>query len=192
MEDLVFEKTLKYILQPQIVDKIAYAVVDKFNQSIGKSESLAILEKEKQEVQKAINGFLNAIAEGIVTKSTKERLLALEQENESLEEKIALEKARQVQSLNYATVKSFLNSFVKKKCSNDEEKNEFLNSFIYRVVLFDDCIYIFYNTSPETPTKVKLEKDELEELKIFSENAKSTQFEPLGFKLGASGGEGGI
>ena len=43
------------------------------------------------------------------------------------------------------------------KYQNDEEKNEFFNSFIYRVVLFDDCVYIFYNTSPDAPTKVKLD-----------------------------------
>ena len=170
----------------------SYAVVDKFNQSIGKSESLAILEKEKQEAQKAINGFLNAIAEGVVTKSTKERLLSLEQENDVLEEKIALEKARQIQPLNYETVRSFLTYFAKKKYTNDEEKNEFFNSFIYRVVLFDECVFIFYNTSPETPTKVKLDKDKLNELKFFANNGKSTQFEPLGFKLGASGGENRI
>ena len=188
LENLVFEKTVEYVLQPQIVGKIAYAVVEKFNQSTGKSESLTILEKERQEIQKAINGFLNAIAAGSVTMSTKERLLALEQENESLEEKIALEKARQIQPLNYETVKSFFMYFVRKKYANDEEKNEFFNLFIYRVVLFDDCVYIFYNTSPDTPTKVKLDKNELDALKNFSENAKSTQFEPLGFKLGASGG----
>ena len=146
-----------------------------------------LLEKEQQQVQKSINGFLNAIAEGVVTKSTKERLLALEQQNDILEEKIALEKARQIQPLEYETVKAFLSYFAKKKYQNDEEKNEFFNSFIYRVVLFDDCVYIFYNTSPDVPTKVKLDKEELDELKS-PEHRKSTQLQPLGFKLGADGG----
>ena len=66
------------------------------------------------------------------------------------------------------------------------------NSFIYRVVLFYECVFIFYNTSPETPTKVKLDKGELNELKIFANNGKSIQFEPLGFKLDAVGGENRI
>lgn len=82
----------------------------------------------------------------------------------------------------------------------DEEKIEFFNSFIYRVVLFDDYIYIFYNTSPEYPTKVKLEKEELNALRELShpkaekdaENKESTLFEPIKFKLGACGGERGI
>ena len=88
-------------------------------------------------------------------------------------------------------IKAFLTYFARKKYQNDEEKNEFFNSFIYRVVLFDDCVYIFYNTSPDVPTKVKLDKDELDELKS-TEHRKSTRLEPLGFKLGANGGERGI
>ncbi|MCH5165007.1 MAG: zinc ribbon domain-containing protein [Clostridiales bacterium] len=191
LENLVFEKTIDYVLQLQVIDKIAVSVVDRFNEGLQKSDHLVLLEKEQQQVQKAINGFLNAIAEGIVTKSTKERLLALEQQNDKLENKIAVEKARQIQPLDYETIKTFLTYFAKKQYKNDEEKNEFFNLFIYRAVLFDDYLYIFYNISPETPTKVKLTNDELDELKSFTAK-ENTLFEPLGFKLGALGGAGGI
>lgn len=192
MEDLVFGKTVEYILQPSIIDKLAVAVTEKFNEGLQKSDTLALLEKEQKQVQKAIDGFLSAIAAGIVTKSTKEKLLSLEQQNDELESKIAVEKARQIQPLEYEKVRAFLNYFARKQYENGEEKNEFFNSFIYRVVLFDDCVYIFYNTSPNTPTKVKLDKSELNELREYRKNRKSTQSVPLGFKLGALGGEGGI
>ena len=82
--------------------------------------------------------------------------------------------------------------FAEKQYQNDEEKNKFFNSFISRVVLFDDCVYIFYNTSPNTPTKVKLDKSDLTALREYRTNRKSTLYEPLGFKLGACGGEAGI
>ena len=108
--------------------------------------------------------------------------------NDEFESKIAVKKVRQIQPLDYEKVKAFLNYFARKRYSNDEEKNEFFNSFIYRVVLFDDFVYIFYNTSPNTPTKVKLDKNDLTELREYRENRKSTQFVPLGFKLGALGG----
>lgn len=192
LEDLVFGKTVEYILQPSIIDKLAVAVTEKFNEGLQKSDTLALLEKEQKQVQKAIDGFLSAIAAGIVTKSTKEKLLSLEQQNDELESKIAVEKARQIQPLEYEKVRAFLNYFARKQYENGEEKNEFFNSFIYRVVLFDDCVYIFYNTSPNTPTKVKLDKSELNELREYRKNRKSTQSVPLGFKLGALGGEGGI
>lgn len=79
--------------------------------------------------------------------------------------------------------------FAEKQYQNDEEKNEFFNSFISRVVLFDDCVYIFYNTSPNTPTKVKLDKSDLTALREYRTNRKSTLFEPIKFKLGAFGGQ---
>lgn len=192
LADLVFGKTVEYILQPSIIDKLAVAVTETFNEGLQKSDTLALLEKEQKQVRKAIDGFLSAIAAGIVTKSTKEKLLALEQQNDELESKIAVEKARQIQPFDVDKLRAFLDYFARKQYQNDEEKNEFFNSFIYRVVLVDDCIYIFYNTSPTAPTKVKLNKDDLTELREHRKNRKSTRFVPLGFKLGAFGGEGGI
>lgn len=192
LEDLVFGKTVEYVLQPSIIDKLAIAVTEKFNEGLQKSDTLVLLEKEQKQVQKAIDGFLSAIAAGIVTKSTKEKLLELERQSDELESKIAVEKARQIQPLDVNKVKVFLTYFARKQYKNDEEKNEFFNSFIYRVVLFDDCVYIFYNSSPNTPTKVKLDKTDLTELREHHKNRKSTQFQPLGFKLGAFGGESGI
>ena len=62
--------------------KLALAVTEKFNEGLQKSDTLALLEKEQRQVQKAIDGFLSAIAAGIVTKSTKEKLLSLEQQND--------------------------------------------------------------------------------------------------------------
>ena len=197
IEDLVFEKTVEYILSPDVIDTIARSVTDNFNQGLEKSNALILLEKELANVEQALNGFLSAIAAGIVTKSTKERMLSLEAQKEELENKIELEKQRNIPPLKYETVRAFLYYFANKEYKSDEEKNEFFNSFIYRVVLFDDYIYIFYNTSPEYPTKVKLEKEELQSLRDLSypkaekdaKNKESTPFEPLKFKLGACGGE---
>lgn len=66
----------------------------------------------------------------------------------------------------------------------------------YRVILYDDYVCIYYNISPDCPTKVKLEKEELEALSDkraetmnnAAENKENTQFEPQKFKLGATGG----
>ena len=200
IEDLVFEKTVEYILSPDVIDTITRNVTDNFNQGLEKSNALILLEKELADVEQALNGFLSAIAAGIVTKSTKERMLSLEAQKEELKNKIGLEKQRNIPPLKYETVRAFLYYFANKEYKSDEEKNEFFNSFIYRVVLFDDYIYIFYNTSPEYPTKVKLEKEELQSLRDLSypkaekdaKNKESTPFEPLKFKLGACGGETGI
>ena len=196
LEDLVFEKTIDFVLHRNVIDEIARIVTENFNQGIDKSNLLTTLEKELADVEKSIEGFLNAIAAGVVTKSTKEKMLELEARKESLEDKIAVEKNRAIQPLKYETVRAFLYYFANKKYESDEEKNEFFNSFIYRVILYDDYLCIYYNISPDCPTKVKLEKEELEALSDkraetmnnAAENTENTQFEPQKFKLGATGG----
>ena len=104
--------------------------------------------------EKAINTLLAAIEQGIVTKSTKERLISLETQKEELESKISLEKARQIKPLEVDKVKAFLTYFARKKYENGQE-NEFFNSFINRVILYDDKILIFYNTGKNNPTVIK-------------------------------------
>ena len=62
---------------------------------------------------------------------------------EELESKISLEKARQIKPLEVDKVKAFLTYFARKKYENGQEKNEFFNSFINRVILYDDKVLIF-------------------------------------------------
>lgn len=78
------EKTVEYILSPDVIDTIARSVTDNFNQGLEKSNTLILLEKELANVEQALNDFLSAIATGIVTKSTKERMLSLEAQKEEL------------------------------------------------------------------------------------------------------------
>lgn len=74
LEDLVFGTTVKYVLQPDVIQTVAEQVVSKFNSEIIKTATLENLENELKAKEKAINALLAAIEQGIVTKSTKERL----------------------------------------------------------------------------------------------------------------------
>ena len=210
LEDLVFGKTVEYVLQPSIIDKLAAAVTEKFNESLQKSDTLALLEKEQKQVQKVIDGFLSAIAAGIVTKSTKEKLLDLERQSDELESKIAVEKARQIQPLDVEKVKAFLTYFARKQYQSNEEKNEFFNSFINRVILYDDKVLIFYNTDDNHPTVIKRKDTEelISHLNDIASNGKTAtndcpnttgnsspivqkknSLEPQGFKRVSLGGK---
>lgn len=155
LEDLVFKTTIDYVLQPQVIQSVAEQVVTKFNSEITKTATLENLENELKVKEKAINSLLSAIEQGLITKSAKDRLIALETQKDELEAKISLEKAKQIKPLEVDKVKAFLNFFVHRKYENDQEKNEFFNSFINRVVLHDDKILIFYNTDTNHPAVIK-------------------------------------
>lgn len=187
IEDLVFDATAKYVLTPETINRLAVEVTKKFNAGLQNSVDIAVLQKQQKDVQRAINGFLSAIAEGIVTQSTKDKLFELEQENERLENSIAAEKEKSVAPISEQEVRAFLKYFANKKYDSDDAMGEFFTSFIYRVVLFDDCVFIFYNISPDMSNKFRLDKSELNDMKNFIRKRKST-LEPLVFKSGACGG----
>ena len=188
LEDLVFGTTVDYVLKPNVIQAIAERVVTKFNSEITKTANLENLENELKAKDKAINSLLSAVEQGLVTKSTKERLIALETQKEELESKISFEKARQIKPLEVDKVKTFLNFFARKKYKNDQEKNEFFNSFINRVILYDDRVMIFYNTDVNYPTVIK--REENTEISVSIENetdklnaeTKKNSLEPQKFK----------
>ena len=192
LENLVFDTTVDYVLKPEVINQIAEIIVERVNAEITKPANLVNLENELKAKEKALNALLSALEQGIVTKTTKDRMLALEAQKEELESKIALEKSRQTEPLSYETVRAFLTYFARKKYESDEAKNEFFNSFINRVILYDDRVLIFYNTDPNSPTTI----DTTENKTIcdqFNQNyAKENSLEPSGFKRVSLGGELGI
>lgn len=193
LEDLVFSKTVEYVLQPTVIDTIAKIVTEKFNSEIEDTSLLRALGKELSEKEKAIDGILSALEKGVVTKSTQNRLLKLEQEKEEIETQLQLEKAKQQQPMVVEDVKRFISYFARKKYETDEEKNDFFNNFINRVVLFDDKVIILYNVKFGEQDIVGIEDSDFwEKCTENLENEESTSFERLCSNRGASGGENGI
>lgn len=192
IETIVFEATIKYVLRPKVIDKIAEMVTEKFNAEISTPTVLLSLEKELKEVNKSINGIMTAIENGIFTKTTKERLLNLEAEQSELENKIAVEQVRQTKPLQVNEVKKFLTYFAYMKYEKGEEKNEFFNSFINRVILYDDMVIILYNSNDrETKRLSKKQLKDIENAKTL-EDIKENSLEPKKFKRVALGAEKGI
>lgn len=142
---------------------------------------------------------MSAIAAGIVTKSTKERMLSLEAQKEELENKIELEKQRNIPPLNTKPSALFF-TILQIKSTNRTKKR---TSFSIRLSIVWFCLTIistFLQHFARISDKSKVGKEELQSLRDLrypkaekdAENKESTLFEPLKFKLGACGGEKGI
>ena len=183
---------LKHVLQPKVIERIAALVTEKFNSAIEKPVALLSIEKQLKEVQKSVANVMTAIENGVFTKSTKERLLDLEARQSELETQIAVEQSRQIKPLKANDVKKFLTYFAYKKYEKGEEKNEFFNSFINRVILFDDKVIILYNSN-DRETK-KLTRKQVKDLESVDdlETIKQNSLEPQKFKRVSLGGEMGI
>ena len=84
---------------------------------------------------------------GIITNSTQERLMKLENEKAILEDKVEYEQNHQIKPLEKEQIVNFLKVYARKQFDNKTDKNEFFNNFILKVLLCDDKITIVYNTS---------------------------------------------
>ena len=91
-ERLVASAINEYILHDDVIEWIADSVVAHWKKYLEESQ-VAYLEGRLADNKKAKSNILKAIEEGIITPTTKDRLLELEGEHEKLVGQIALEKA---------------------------------------------------------------------------------------------------
>ena len=105
-----------------------------------------MLHKRLFDTDKALTNVMSAIEQGIITRTTKERLAALENEKEDIETKIAVEETRRQKTFNKEEIERFLRTEFK------DDPQLYLQHILDRVVVYDDKIEIFYkytNTIPD-------------------------------------------
>ena len=121
--------------------------MNRFNSELSNNAVLTKLQEELKEKNRAIDSILNAMEKGIITTSTQERLMKLENEKAILEEEVEYEQNHQIKPLEKEQIVNFLKVYAIKQFDNKTDKNEFFNNFILKVLLYDDKITIVYNTS---------------------------------------------
>lgn len=108
-------------------------------------------EQQLQEANTGINNLLNAIQQGILTKSTKSRLEELEAARDELENKIALEKLAKPR-ISEEFVRFFLERFRNLDLSKLEHRKMLIEVFLNSVYVFNDKIVISCNYKDGTKT----------------------------------------
>lgn len=98
----------------------------------------AILKKQKAELEKQIENFLDAIGKGITTMSTKIKLEKLEQELADISAKITAEECKQRIGLSRAEIIVHIRSALQK------EPQQMINALVNKVILYNDKIEIYY------------------------------------------------
>ena len=86
---MVVSETMKMVMDDKTIETIVAMLMDLQNQE---NVNLPLYEQQLRETDRGIQNLLNAIQQGILTKSTKNRLEELEAAKEELETKIACEK----------------------------------------------------------------------------------------------------
>jgi DNA-binding TFAR19-related protein (PDSD5 family) len=141
IEDIVVNATMEMIMDDAIVEYIADLVME-----LQRRENVDLPRYREQlaETEKAINNMLNAIQQGIFTKSTKERLDGLELTKSDLEVKILQEEMHRP-LLDKEQVTFWIHRFRKLDVTKADQRQRLIDSFVNAIYLFEDKFVISFN-----------------------------------------------
>ena len=106
--------------------------------------NIPLYERELRETNIGIQNMLNAIQQGILTKSTKERLDQLEATKEELEDKIASEKLEKPR-ISEDFIRFWLLRFRKLDVRQKSHRKMLIDTFVNAIFLYDDKLVITFN-----------------------------------------------
>ena len=148
IEDLVVSETMRMVMDDTAIEAIVSMLMDLQDRE---NVNLPLYEQQLREADTAIQNLLNAIQQGILTKSTKGRLEELEATKEELETKIACEKlAKPKVSAEFMTF--WLHRFRKLDVQQKSHRKMLIDTFINAIFLYDDKMVITFNYKEGTTT----------------------------------------
>ena len=134
IEDLVVNEPMKRVMDDNAIEAIVAMLKDLQDQE---NVNLPLYERQLREADLGIQNLLNAIQQGILTKSTKSRLEELEAAKEELETKIACEKlAKPKVSAEFMIF--WLYRFRKLDVRQKSHRKMLIDTFINAIFLDDD------------------------------------------------------
>ena len=148
LEDMVVNATMKMLMNDATIDAIVSALMTLQDEE---NVNLPLYEKQLRETKTAIDNLLNAIQQGIFTRSTKERLDELEASRDELENKIAVEKLAKPR-ITEEQLRFFLERFRKMDVTRKSQRKMLIDTFVNAIFLYDDKMVLTYNFHESTET----------------------------------------
>ena len=148
IEELVVSKTMEMLHNDKALDRLADSLVD-FQQQ--ENTDIPILRHQLEETTRGIENLLNAIQQGILTPSTRERLMRLEETREQLEISMAqaeLEKPL----LSKKQILFWLHRFRGIDRTDPEHRQRLIDTFVNAVYVYDDKLVLTFNYRDGTET----------------------------------------
>jgi len=161
LERIVVTLTREFVLRDEVIGRLADMVVE-----LQKRENTTIpfLQAQLDGIDKRIDNLLNAIEEGLMNASAKQRLDDLEAKKADLEISIAREKIEKT-PLSREQIIFWISKFKDGDIDDPTYCQAILDIFVNSVFLYDDKLTITFNWKDGTKTVT------LAELEAASENA---------------------
>ena len=141
-------EVMKVVMDDKAIEAIVSMVMDLQDRE---NTSLPLYEQQLREAETGIQNLLNAIQQGILTKSTKSRLEELEAAKEDLEIKIANEKIAKPR-ISPEFVTFWLHKFRKLDVRQQSHRKMLIDAFVNAIYLYDDKLVLTFNYKDGTRT----------------------------------------
>ena len=141
IENLVVDNTMKMLFDD---DLISYIVDTLFELQSKESTTIPLLQQQLSETEKGIDNMLNAIQQGVLTASTKERLEALENTKARLEISILQEQIKKP-LLTKEQMRFWICKFRNLNMSEQDDRERLIESFVNAVYVYDDKVVLTFN-----------------------------------------------
>ena len=149
IEDIVVKYTKEVVLAENMIEQIADGVMDFLEREKKSNGELDALEASLKNVESSIRNMMQAIEQGIITKSTKQRLMELEEQRDQISAAIAREKMA-TPDIERDQIVYFLEKFKEGSLDDPDYRTKLVEAFVSSVYLWDDGrIVINYNYTGE-------------------------------------------
>lgn len=148
LENLVVERTVRLLFDDGMLEYLADQAVALLKEE---NKTLPELKRQLSELEKGIENILNAIQQGIFTKSTKQRLDDLEEQKSKLETYI-LQEQLEKPAFTKEQLLCWLHRFRALDISKPEHRRQLVDYFVNSVYVFDDKLVLTYNYKDSTET----------------------------------------
>lgn len=154
LEKIVITTTLNILNNPNAIDHIAEQVINVSQKNNPELEIAKRLETLIAENKKKLHNYMNAVAEGLTSKTLIESIKSTELEIDNLENELSVQKLSNPNFILTANHIRFFLQKLLKDVDNDTTKNvtdKLISTFIRHVTIYDDYIEIAYNYKNEPP-----------------------------------------
>ncbi|WP_409969203.1 recombinase family protein [Bengtsoniella intestinalis] len=146
IEELVIKYAMEKLMDDDYIDQITEMA---FEAQSKENTVIPQIKKQLSDTKRAINNMINAIEQGIITSSTRERLQELEQTKENLEINLAREEIKKP-ALERDQIKFWLLKFRTLDMSKEDDRQIIIDNFVNSIYLYDDRIIFIFNYKTES------------------------------------------
>lgn len=167
IEQLITDITINQVLTDDNIEYLSEKAFELYEKERNDTSELTSLKKALKDTQKTIDNIMNAIEQGIITPTTKQRLIDAEEQKNNILVSISKEEIKKP-PLSKNQIAFFLFEMRNQIFNSEEKIDVIINTFVNAVYLYDDKLIITFNFKDGENLK-KLELSELEKFGFDNE-----------------------